>query len=427
MERSNSGTIMRRDSGWQPASDGRYDFPASSGIVTHPGIVRGATNVGNIRDTDQRFTTQDGTVELMAVRFDAFLDVEGVVAGGTPEVPARDQIGYVQLTDALPMTPAQYAELLAFAGALGGPVDCVVKVGASGQTMRVARVGVGATPGMGGPEFAMAAWGSPSFPQGGTWSFLRQQDVAAAPSAVDRERGVPLVRAGAVGTSPSTPYRFTDPEDLLIADSPSAEYGIVHSTGTQRMYFPRPKIEPGSSRITSVRVPCLADPYSLGTAVDLFPRLDATIPFPDANYALEIAAGGALRLDLPTPTFSPPSITRTLLDAPPLTTALHYADENGTPSEVTVTIDTAAAVPWSVSITNLSLATLDGDRGEITRLVGDVVASPTQPTALNNSRLVFGDSLHRAGPRRRLIPPEIRANPARRRRNDERRIDQSRR
>lgn len=395
MERGNGAGVMRKDSGWQAASDGRFEFPAGSGVITHPGVVRGVTHVTNIRDTGQRFTTSDGTTELMAVRFDCMVDMENTVNGAGPDgVPARDLLGYVQLTNVLPMGPDGYGELLAFAGPLGGAIDCTLDIGASGQKMRVSRIGVAATPGMGGPEFSVAAWGSPSFPGGGTWSFLCQHSPTEAPSGVDLQLGVPVVRAGAASGPPSTaPYRFADPQDTLIPDTPNTEYGIVHSTGTQRTYFPRPKIEVGSHQVTSVRAPFLADPYSLGTAIDIFPQLGVTIPFPDANYSLNIAPDGNYTLQLPTASFQPPRLQRTLLNAPPVSTIVEYADEAGNPCTVTVTIETAAAIPWSILIQNLSVATRDGDRNEITRVVGDLNATAQKAASLENSRLVFGGAL----------------------------------
>ena len=127
MERGNGGSVMRRDSGWQPASDGRFDFPAGSGVITHPGVVRGITHVTNIRDTGQRFTTGDGTTELMAVRFDCMVDMEHTISGSGPDgVPVHDMLGYVQLTNVLPMGPDGYSELLGFAGPLGGAIDCTL-------------------------------------------------------------------------------------------------------------------------------------------------------------------------------------------------------------------------------------------------------------------------------------------------------------
>jgi hypothetical protein len=53
IERENSATIVRHDSGWQAVSDGRYHFPVPAGatpFVTHPGVVKGVVDVRNIRD-----------------------------------------------------------------------------------------------------------------------------------------------------------------------------------------------------------------------------------------------------------------------------------------------------------------------------------------------------------------------------------------
>ena len=71
----------------------------------------------------------------------------------------------------------------------------------------------------------------------------------------------------------------------------------------------------------------------------------------------------------------------------------YTADENNTPSVVTLAIDTASPSPLSVNITNLSLANESGTLGEVTRVVGTVQASPTSATQLADSRFVFGPPL----------------------------------
>lgn len=397
IERQNDAAIARHDSGWQAVSDGTYSYP-KPGLITHPGVVRGFFNVSNIRDTGQRFTTSDSS-ELMAVRFDGDLTMENAVLGAGPRgVPVRDQLGYVQLTDPHgfgQLAPDQFAQLIAAVGPLGGAIDCVLDIGGSGQRMRVLRVGIAATPGMGGPEFAMAAWGSPSFPGGGQWSFLRQAAPGDAPQPLDRDQGVPLVRAGAASApQPTSPYRFADPEDTLRPDAPAADYGIVHSTGTQRLFFPRPKIEvTGAPAITSTRPPLLADPYLLSTSVGLFPRTENCIPFPDANYALQIEPGGNFKLQRQGPGFTVPPLQRTLIDANAVRTIVYYADENGNPSTVTIAIDTAAPVPWSTRITNTSIATESGSRREMSRIVATLDASAASPTKFRDARYVFGPPL----------------------------------
>jgi hypothetical protein len=302
----------------------------------------------------------------------------------------------VQLTDPPgngQLAPDQFAELLNAVGPLGGLIDCTIDIGGTGQRMRVAHVGVAPSPGMGGPEFVMAAWGSPLLPGGGQWSFLRQGATEQAPEAVDRDQGVPLVRAGPATAAPpvASPYRFADPTDLLHPDSPDADYGLLHATGTQRLLFPRPKLEvTGPHAVTSLRAPVLADPFALATATGLFPRIDACIPFPDANYSLAIGAGGNFTLQPAPFSFTTPVLKRVLRQSTTVRSIAYTADENNNPSVVTIGIDTAAADPWLVNITNLSLATESGTIGEVTRVVGTIDSKAGAATQLADSRLVFG-------------------------------------
>jgi hypothetical protein len=390
IERRNNARVTRRDSGWQAVTDGEYVYPGGV-LVTHPGVVRRIRKVVNIRETGQ-VVTVDG-VEMAAVRFDGDLEIEGTIKGGTAEgVPARDQLGFVQLTPIATgaISPATYQKLIATVGPMGGALDCLIDIGGSGQTMRVGRVGVGTTQGMGGPEFAMAAWGSPVLPSGGQWSVMRQAVAGDAPVPVDRELGVPLIRAGAAPSAPplTSPYRFADPADLARPDFPAADYGLLHATGTQRVFFPRPKIEAdGSRRLTSTRIPALADLYSLTTAVGLFPRLADTIPFPSSTWALAIAPDSHYRLE-PAPSFPVTVGQRTLSDGQSVRA---FADYTG--SRVELSIDTAAAVPWSFVLRDVTLVTSSGSLGEVIRVKGTLEGSAAAPARLRDAQISFGGAL----------------------------------
>jgi hypothetical protein len=392
IDRKNTGVVARHDSGWQAASDGEYNFPAGT-LTVHPGVVQKIVNVVNIRDTGQFLDA--GGVQVAGVYFDGDLVIDGIAKGAGPDgVPARNQIGYVQLTPESsggPLTPVQYQQLIQTAGPLGGGVDCVLNVATSGLLMKLGRVGVGVTQGMGGPEFVMTAWGSPQFPYGGQWSFLKQTGPGTAPELVDTDLGVPLIRAGAVPTPPppTSPYRFADPEDLADPTSPASDYGIVHATGTQRVFFPRPKIEATApNQITSLVPPTLADPYSLANSVGLFPRTDAAIPFPDANYSLGISAGGAIKLQLPSPSFPVSVGERTISQAGGVRA---YADYAG--SQVTIAIDSAAPVSWSFKLQDVNIATSSTLMGEVLRLKATVEAAQNIETHLTNTQMIFGGAL----------------------------------
>ncbi|MGE5140873.1 MAG: hypothetical protein ACM3JD_15515, partial [Rudaea sp.] len=391
IDRKNSAVVVRHDSGWQAVSDGEYNFPGV-GLTVHPGVVQRISSVTNIRDTEQ-FLDVSGGAQVAGVWFDGDLTIDGVVKGASPAgVPARDQVGYVQLTPASSgcLLPAQYEQLINTAGPLGGNIDCVLGVGGGGQLVKLGRVGVGVTQGMGGPEFVMTAWGSPQFPQGGQWSFLKQTGAGTAPQVVESDLGVPLIRAGAAPNPPAlnSPYRFADPADLATPDTPASDFGIVHATGTQRTFFPRPKIEASApNAITSTVAPVLADPYSLATAVGYFPRTDSAIPFPDADYSLAIS-GGSYKLQMPSPTFPVTVGQRTIAEA----AGVHsYADYTG--STVELVIDTSAPVPWSFNLKQVASAMSSGSMGEVMRVTGDIAADANAPANMGNSQVVFGGAL----------------------------------
>lgn len=173
IQRRNNAIVTRSDSGWQALGDGVYAFPELK-IVTHPGVVTRITNVVNILDTGQVLNV--GGIDMAAVYFDGDLILDGAPANpdGTPRpAPAKGQFGFIQTTAGALIDPNQYEELLSQAGSLGGPVDTSIDVGSGPQAMRLQRIGVGVTQGMGGPEFVMAGWGAPAFPGGGQWSVLQ--------------------------------------------------------------------------------------------------------------------------------------------------------------------------------------------------------------------------------------------------------------
>jgi len=314
IQRTGGGGVYRRDSGWVASSDGLFQFmPHSAGstIETHPGVVRGVFNIRRIRDTTHAFDrVLDGVpVRLAAVRFDCEVQLSDVTVGAAGGlVTSVDQIGFVQLDPpGVPLTPQQYAALLAAEGPLGGPVDCLMDVGRSGQRMRITRVAVATAPKpQGGIEFAAAALGSLLLPKDGQWSLCRQpSDLTRECEPVDPHTGVPLVREG-LATIPeaanTAPYRFAEAADLL-ADTSRRNIALLWSTGTQRLLFSRPRILKGAKSITSDVAPLLADAFSKVSSGGLFPAPLTCLRVPFVNYALEILGESQLRLVLPSATF----------------------------------------------------------------------------------------------------------------------------
>ncbi|MCD9033141.1 hypothetical protein LDO32_15545 [Luteimonas sp. Y-2-2-4F] len=374
LERRGNAVFTRHDSGWVAVRDGAYRAGAGSGIVTHPGVVLRATRVTNIFETGTRF--EAGGTEFVAAYFDTDLVVDGAAA----PVPARRQLGCVKLSIP-PLDPAAYAALIAAVGPMGGPVDAAIAIGGGPQRMRLHRVGVGTA----APEFAMAAWGSLAFPGGGDWSVLEAANAADAPTPVAADRGLPIVRQGAAGAPTAAAYRFADPEDLFDAASPGRDYGILHSMGTQRAFFRRPRIEPAAPhRLVSTERPVVADPFILATAVGPFPRQDDAIPFPSAAFALEVRADDTWRLDAPE-TFPAGVGRRTIRSAGTVRSDLDYAG-----ATVTYAFDTAEPVPWRFGLDNAVKIMAHTAMGDLFSMSADIDARAGQATGFAQPRIAIG-------------------------------------
>ena len=164
----------------------------------HPGVVKGLFNVQNIRtavgDVLPFISSMDITkfyelspklnkpikyaggvspvpVNLQPVYFDADVELESVVQGQVGgRVPAKKILGFVQLAPrGIPLTPAAFKALLVRQfGSIGGPLDCVMDIGKSGQKFRINFVDVNASVDAAGttPVFVAAARGNVVLPEG---------------------------------------------------------------------------------------------------------------------------------------------------------------------------------------------------------------------------------------------------------------------
>jgi len=158
--------------------------------------------------------------------------------------------------------------------------------------------------------------------------------------------------------------------------------------------FLRPKIETTLPfALTSDINPILADPLALGTSTGPFPGLSVCIPFNNADYQLLIRSGNHLTLQLPSPSFTTQPVARVLRDSQTIRSLGYTNDKGGNPSVVTIAIDTAAATPWSVNITNLSSAWEDSTFGEVMHFVGTVSADSNTPMQLTDTQMIWGKSL----------------------------------
>ncbi len=407
IERRREALVYRKDSGWTAIDAGRYRYPGptvavpggwGAATVAHPGVVLAVHEVRNVRETGRAFnkTIAGEKVILAEVRFDADFEIDGVVSGQNSDgrVIGKDQTGFVQTAPmGLPLSDKGLAQLLAEEGPLGGPVDCVIDVGGSGQTMRVARVDVDAAPsGFGAYEFAAAARGALDLPEDGAWSVLRHDFSQDEPAAVDLDSGTPLIRKGQAGAAPSDWFRFADPADLLTGSGPTAEYALMQSSDAHRVLFPRPRIKKGGAAVEGGERAVLADAYAMAGASGPFPKRDICFASA-APYRLDIRSDGRYKLNPPTIGFpvSPFQEQRDLANAAAFKIFAKYPV--GDPSQITFTLDPDAAPSWKVHERKLAIGMDLGPFEALMTVKGDFYIEAGSAAKVLEPEVVYGPAL----------------------------------
>ncbi len=355
--RASSAYTYRTDSGWQPESDGEFDFSyrvqtwAGPDLVLqdrpspfefHPCVVRGVFNIRNIRETDklvpftgklskangETYVDQDNIeqvvdgstpleerdpeVELVPVFFDGDFQLDGVIAGATAgRVPSQGILGYVQLKPrGEPLTAVAFRQLLqSQMGSIGGALACELDVAASGQRMRVARVDVSTSVnGAGDPIFVVAPRGPVVLPTGGAWSVVVHAQGSGEISPLDPNAAVPLIRRGvlnpATRTTDATPadlFRFANPIDLVRGlQADSRNFGLLQTTGTQKALFRLPSFQQGVDELMGA-APDFADAYRLLNTKGIFPNIQDAVPLVLGAFRTRIIDEGYRLLDAADP------------------------------------------------------------------------------------------------------------------------------
>ena len=376
IQRTSGSGVTRYDSGWKAQGPGNYDF--SYYVMTgstktkipnpfeiHPGAVKEVNHITSIRDTGRMYRkpgaipTDD--VIMQEVLFDTDVLIEDAGDGATNGyVPSKVQRGFVQLAPyQKPLTPEQFYTLLQEEGPLGGPLDCIVNVGLSGQTMRVLKADVSGVDNMGGGYvFVSSCHGSIHLPREGSWSLVKRKENSSDIITIDPDAGLPLIREGKLGVATTKPYRFSDPGDILQSADPSSDYGILHSTGTQKILFLRPTILRGDTHIKSTLQPYLADSFAIVHSTGIFPDVNTTFPLGAVTGAsLQIIDAGRLKLVSGGNYKAPAGTTRNIVQSGTSRIYVDYSDAagSGDTSEFNYSFDSNAAVPWTAVSKNHSL------------------------------------------------------------------------
>lgn len=378
IERRNGGGVIRRDSGWQPASDGLFDFryKDTSGTLLDPdypynaGLFRGLRNVRNIRKKTEGSPYESDGATFVPYVLDADIQFDGA-----PETtPCTGILCYLQSEPTGEPAPQTSVEnLLRDRGPIGGTVDTEIAVGDSNLPFRVRRFEV-ALATTNDPTFVAVLRGLPRLSQSGSWTVTRREtsNDDAGGGTVESVQGMPLVYSAPVEyetdtEGPNIPlgplgdtYYFADGEDLLRllnGGTPQVEYGFVQTSAAHSFLFPNPQVRDGEGFVrTGEDKVYVVDLFSKASSKGTFPPLDTAIEFtPVSPFGLKPVSNGLQFIE----SGHPKPVSR---DGVSKTTWLDGSEgsgnliEYGPDSKITYKLDdTDQAEPWAVGFEDVDL------------------------------------------------------------------------
>lgn len=405
IERGTGAGILRRDSGWQAASDGLLDFtympegasePESDIYEVHPGLIRGVYSIERIRGADRPAYDLPEGGKVVAMYFDAEVEI-GSSADNARRTAFRNVLGYLHLEPVgAPLNDRDLAVLLMQHGAAGGQTDTEIKIADTAFACRALRVEVGVADfdENGGPNNsgAVVLCGSvravPKFGPVGAWSVAAMAGPGNPDATGNSEAvadGVPIIVEGAAQSPAhgvidavySGEIRFADPMDLLAGNLPQRDYAFVQSTPTHVFAYRRPTIPRASNtstkRVNTALKPLFADIYARTTGGGVIPHPDNCIQLPGS--AKLVVDGGTGRLKLSAPYNGP--INRgplELTDEGDIASRLYY---NGQTLQFGLT-----ETEWSVAMPRLSVWLDVFGVQEVTGMSFDLVGGSNRPNQL---------------------------------------------
>ena len=406
LRRTAAGGVKRYDSGWIAEGPSSYDFSyytldgsndrilKLSPYEFHPGVVKQAVRITDIRETGRKYekpgpnpgSSQDDIV-LEEVFFNADFAIEDVEKGQYDGfVPSKGQRGFVQIAPSgAPISREELQEFLRKEGSLGGPVDCLVNVGNSKQTMRLVRIDINSSDKSGYPVFVAAARGSLILPKEGDWNTVRRKENGLDVVPVSEDGALPLVRRN----GGMQPYLFADPETIFDPSAPIV-YGLMQATKTQRTLFLEPTIQRNVSKVFTESQPYFADPYSLLNSKSVFPALDTTFRLGVGGSELTILGNGLFELTSSGSVNVPPNTIRELMNDQGSRIYIDYSDGAGATTQIHTAVNSLAPVSWEAQLKKHSVVMDLGPFPKVITITGDFQASSTSKPVFVNPDIKFG-------------------------------------
>jgi hypothetical protein len=317
IDRQASGVVHRVDSGWQPASDGLFNFPSSTGITRdqiHAGVIGGVIQIKNIQQLGLQISatgTQDGTgfggnpaitkiIPVQPVTFngDVIINPQHAVLQGGAKVadlagavhtcvPSKEITGYIPLQFDFHLAMIDMVNFSVMAAGAGGPINATLNIGGSDHLLRVTEfdatpVNDSVTGGLGLP---CAVRGVPKLSSDGAWSVAARTQTQPAPVPIHPAQGAPVVQPNTSGgTAPGNLIHYANPADIFrlapgSTTLPDTLYGFLQTTGTQSNLLSRPVLTVGSQNLTLQDALNVAHAGALLGAISSFPPIANCLQF----------------------------------------------------------------------------------------------------------------------------------------------------
>jgi hypothetical protein len=441
LQRTNAGWVLRTDTGWQPVSNGQFQFPVPATV--HQGALLGAFNVRNIVEQGPPISVDavPAALTYQPVTFDADLGVAAgikVTSGGFTAppagqttaiqlVPSRQILGYLQLGPVgTPPQPSDLAKLVAGYGPFTPAAAFTAEAGSfgtgtAGTTLRCSafEIAVVTTNVSGDQPLGVALRAAPQIPRGGGWSMGVRNYRNAAPASLPDAFPVPVVQNNA-----STDlWHIANVADIASLQQPADLYSLIHATGTNKVLFEAPQIPASAAAAGSsspgLQFPNIPTPLPGGVGNpgspnlgDLASILNSSGLFPALTSALSLFQSG----DLPQLDTIPAGITYSKsytfnADAqgnPPTTTivnlagaiviTLAYGDTTKSPPTMATLdyqVDSTASPSWTLSLGPLSAQVTVPAFGNdpVLTVTGGFYGDEHTKPGLTNLNVTFGSAL----------------------------------
>ena len=241
--------------------------------------------------------------------------------------------------------------------------------------------------------FASAARGSLILPKDGSWSVVKQQTNTGDVKPVEDGQSVPLIKQNG-----NSNFKIANPADVVVATASKVNFGVLQSTGTQKLLFDIPQFSPGVAKLLSDET-YFADAYKLLNSKSVFPNIANALQLTNAEKEVGIIGEGLMKMadrDIDLGALLPSSYEYAFIDEPDiLKIYAQYKSTGGANGKLKLGIDSAAALAdqWKAALSSIRVIVDLGPFKELMWIDGNFSASSGVDSKYDIPHLQFGPIL----------------------------------